>query len=98
LGSSLGNQALILQARGELGAAMALLKQQDDICRELVDREGLATSLANQAQILWQQGKTELGAEKMTEAFRTFRELGMPVEGERARKQLRELFGIDDVS
>src|SRR5437773_12149824 len=49
---SLGNQALILGDRGELDAAMALLKEQERLCRELGDPPGLAISLANQAASL----------------------------------------------
>jgi tetratricopeptide (TPR) repeat protein len=52
LSGSLGNQALILKARGELDGAMALHKEVERICRELGDKAGLATSLANQAALL----------------------------------------------
>ena len=52
LQASLGNQALILQARGDLDGAMALHKEEERICRELGDPAGLAISLINQAIIL----------------------------------------------
>ena len=38
---SLGNQALILYARGDLDGAMALHKEQERICRELGNMDGL---------------------------------------------------------
>jgi hypothetical protein len=52
LHASLGNQAHILQDRGDLDGAMALHKDQERLCRELGDPKGLAISLANQASIL----------------------------------------------
>jgi len=56
---SLGNQALILQVRGDLDGAMALHKEEERICRQLGNPEGLATSLANQASILKEQEKPD---------------------------------------
>ena len=35
----LGNQALILQDRGDLDGAMALQKEQERICRELGNKD-----------------------------------------------------------
>ena len=52
LQASLGNQALILQATGDLDGAMKLLKEQEAICRRLNDPTGLFASLGNQALIL----------------------------------------------
>jgi tetratricopeptide (TPR) repeat protein len=52
LSSSLGNQAAILQARGDLDGAMALYREQERICRDLGNVEGLAFSLANQAHLI----------------------------------------------
>jgi len=49
---SLGNQALILMVRGDLGGSMALHKQKEQICRELGNKNGLAISLINQALLL----------------------------------------------
>ena len=43
--------------RGELDAAMALLREQERICRELGHRAGLAISLGNQALILQRAGR-----------------------------------------
>jgi len=52
LQASLGSQALILQARGDLEGAMALHKEEERICRELGLAEGLGISLYNQARLL----------------------------------------------
>ena len=52
LHAALGNQALILQDRGDLDGAWALHKEKERLCRELGDPNGLATSLANQAVLL----------------------------------------------
>jgi len=56
LHASLGNEAVILRARGDLDAAMALHKEEEMICRELGDRDGLRVSLGNQALILEEHG------------------------------------------
>lgn len=66
---SLGNPALILQARGDLDGAMALLKEQERICRELDNVEGLAISLMNQANIRRQQGDQKAASVLITEAY-----------------------------
>ena len=52
LSYSLGNQALILQERGDLDGAMVLHKEEERICRELGDPDGLSISLANQVDLL----------------------------------------------
>jgi len=52
LQASLGAQAAILHVRGDLDRAMALLKEDERICRELGTPEGLARSLASQALLL----------------------------------------------
>jgi hypothetical protein len=48
----LGNQALILQAQGDLEGAMRLLKEKETIRRRLNDPNGLALSLTNQSVLL----------------------------------------------
>ena len=48
---SLGNQALIYKAKGELDRAMELLKERERICRELGNDDGLQRSLGNQTLI-----------------------------------------------
>ena len=52
LSDSLGNQAMILQDRGDLDGAMALHKEKERICRELGNKDGLQQTLGNQALIL----------------------------------------------
>ena len=66
---SLGNQALILKARGDLDGAMALLKEQERICRELGNVESLARSLANQAILHAQQDRREEASRAIDEAL-----------------------------
>jgi hypothetical protein len=53
---SLGNQANILYARGDLDGAMALYKESECICWELGNMDGLQASLGNQANILKDRG------------------------------------------
>ncbi|MFM8173698.1 MAG: hypothetical protein ACKN81_09150, partial [Pirellulaceae bacterium] len=53
---TLGNQALILEAQGDLAGAMALHKEQEAICRRLNNPDGLQASLGNQGLILQLQG------------------------------------------
>ena len=48
--SALGRQATILSTRGELDQALALHKEEERICRELGDRDGLQLSLGNQGR------------------------------------------------
>ena len=52
LHAALGNQALILQDRGDLDGAWVLHKEQERLCRELGGPNGLAISLINQALLL----------------------------------------------
>ena len=77
LQASLGNQALILKARGDLEGAMALHKEQERICRELGDKAGLAISLINQASILGQKGNQTKDALSLADkAYRLASEYG----------------------
>jgi hypothetical protein len=46
---SYGNQALILQARGRVEEALALLKKGEALCLELGSKDGLQASYGNQA-------------------------------------------------
>ena len=48
----MAGQGLILQARGDLDGALTLHKEQERLCRELGNTQGLAISLANQAILL----------------------------------------------
>jgi tetratricopeptide (TPR) repeat protein len=70
LQASLGNQANILYARGDLDGAMALYKEQERICRQLGLKEGLARSLANQALVLTKMGQRQDALRLAEEAHR----------------------------
>jgi len=56
---SYGNQALILQDRGRLEEAMALLDQKEEICRDLNLRNHLRIGLLNQADLFEAMGQPE---------------------------------------
>ena len=76
LQASLGNQALILKARGDLDGAMALHKEEERICRELGNKDGLQASLGNQALILKARGDLDGAMALHKEQERICRELG----------------------
>lgn len=76
LAASLGGQANILYAQGELDGAMVIYKEQERICRELGDNEGLSISLGNQAAILADWGNLDGAMELHKEEERICRELG----------------------
>ena len=78
LQASLGNQANILYARGNLESAMALYRQQDRLCRELRNPEGLSTSLGNQALILDTRGDLDGAMALLKEQERLCREFDNP--------------------
>jgi tetratricopeptide (TPR) repeat protein len=71
-----GKSALILRARGELDEAMALMKEQERLCRELGDRAGLQASLGYQAVILDARGESDTAMALLKEQERLCRELG----------------------
>jgi tetratricopeptide (TPR) repeat protein len=75
---SLGNQALILKARGDLDGAMALHKEEERICRQLGDSANLQRSLGNQALILEARGDLDGAMALHKEEERICRELGNP--------------------
>jgi len=52
LHGSLGNQASILYSRGDLDDAMKLHREEERICKEFGNVQGLAVSLTNQAILL----------------------------------------------
>jgi tetratricopeptide (TPR) repeat protein len=54
-----GIQAVILKAWGRLGAAMELLKKQEDLCLELGNKDGLSKTYGNQALILKAWGRLD---------------------------------------
>ena len=76
LQGALGNQALILQVRGDLDGAMALHKEEERLCRELANKDGLSYSLGNQAVILKARGDLDGAMALHKEEERLCRELG----------------------
>jgi tetratricopeptide (TPR) repeat protein len=76
LSSALNNQAVILQHRGDLDGAMALLKESERICREQGNKDGLQNSLGNQAAVLEDSGDLKAAMTLLKEKERICRELG----------------------
>ena len=78
LETALGNQALILQDRGDLDGAMAMFKEQEHICRELgMSEAGLQICLGNQATILHDRGDLDGAMALYKEQERICRELSI---------------------
>ena len=89
---SLGNQAVILYARGDLDGAMALLKEEERICRQLGDPAGLAISLANQASLLGlTMGRPREALPLAEEAYRLASQHGLTALAEQIRPFLDRL-------
>jgi tetratricopeptide (TPR) repeat protein len=76
LHGALGNQAVILRARGDLDGAMVLHKEQERICRQLGNLAGLQTTLGNQALILKDRGDLDGAMALHEEEERICRQLG----------------------
>jgi len=76
LRACLGGQVLILQARGDLDGAMALLKEVERICRQLGKLDGIQGTLGNQASILQDRGDLDGAMALRKEAERICRQLG----------------------
>ena len=72
----LGNEAIILRARGDLAGAMALHEEKARICREIGDRRGLAIALGNQGNALAATGDGRGAMVLYREKERIDRELG----------------------
>ena len=68
--------ACLYWSLGELAAAMALLKDQERICRQLGNLDGLQTSLGNQALILRARGDLDGAMALHKEEERICRQLG----------------------
>jgi tetratricopeptide (TPR) repeat protein len=73
---SLGNQAVIHYARGELDEAMRLHKEEERICRELGNKGGLQRSLGSQGLIHYDRGELDEAMRLYKEEERICRELG----------------------
>jgi tetratricopeptide (TPR) repeat protein len=76
LQACLGNQGLILKARGDFDGAMSLYKDQERFCRELGDKNGLQVSLGYQANIHYSRGDFDEAMRLYKEQERLCRELG----------------------
>jgi len=73
---SLGNQALILVASGDIDGALGLLKEQEQICRESGDTAGLMRALGNRAVMLRNRGDLEDAAVLLKHTESISRDLG----------------------
>ena len=76
LHSILGDQANIFHGQGDLQSAMALHKEQEDICRELGDKQGLANSLGDQGNLLASTGELDGAITLLKTQERICREVG----------------------
>jgi tetratricopeptide (TPR) repeat protein len=76
LQATLGDQANILYARGDLDEATALYKEQERICRQLGKLDGLQRTLGNQALILADRGDLDGAMVLLKEQERICRQLG----------------------
>jgi nephrocystin-3 len=76
LQGALGNQAVTLNALGDLDGAMALHKEEERLCRELGNKDGLQRSLGNQAIILYSRGDLDGAMALHKEEELLCRELG----------------------
>jgi tetratricopeptide (TPR) repeat protein len=73
---TLGAQAEVLSARGDLDKAMVLYQEQEQICRQWSHLDGLQASLGSQALILWARGNLEGAMALHQEEERICRRLG----------------------
>lgn len=69
LSASLGNQGMILQVLGDRNGVMVCLKEQERICREFGNVEGLAYSLWGQMTIFEYQGRRTEASHTIEEAL-----------------------------
>jgi tetratricopeptide (TPR) repeat protein len=75
LQSTLLSQAMIRHRQGELDAALGLLKEQEQLCREMGNRRDLAASLAIQGQILRDRGELDTAMTVLMEQEQICRDL-----------------------
>lgn len=77
LQASLDMQALTLKDKGDLDGAMVLLKQQEQICRDIGNTRGLASSLYNQAVVLNKKGLLMEALARVEDASRLAKACGL---------------------
>jgi hypothetical protein len=87
---------LILQDWGWLDEALALLKKSEAICLELGNRQDLAISYENIAQLHRARGDLAEARQKAQESLAIFTDLKMPREIEHVTKLLAALDGKTD--
>ena len=73
---SLGNRAQILRQRGDAAGALAVMAEQEELCRSIGDAAGVARALAAQGAVLGDQGQLDLALQRFAEHRRVARELG----------------------
>lgn len=78
LSASLGNQANVLDDRGDPDGAMALYEEVERICREIGEPGSLQRALGNQAVILNARDELEGAMARLTEGEHICREIGDP--------------------
>lgn len=85
----IGNQVALLKERGDLDGALALAKEQEQLCYKHPDAQILAVSLGNQALILKARGQHASAKSLLHRAAGIFRS----TEGADARKGLASCLG-----
>lgn len=76
LSACLGGKAVLLKARGDLDGAMASHQEEERLCRELGNNDGLQACLGNQALILQDWGNLDRAMALLKEQEHLCRELG----------------------
>ena len=64
LAISLGNQAIILESRGDFDTAIQLLKEQEQLFQELGNKDAVSTLCSHQALLHLKKAKSRLAAIK----------------------------------
>ena len=95
LSSSLGNQALILKATGDLDGAMRLHREEEAICRRLNDPAGLSRSLYNQGLLLaFKLSRPEEGLPLAEEAARIATKHGLRALAQQIESIVKKIHGL----
>lgn len=86
-----GNQALILQAWGQLEDAMALLKKQEALCIELGLKSSLGYCYWSWGLLAREQKDSKAEIEKLNKALQIFTELKMPNEQKSVQDEIAKI-------